>query len=284
MKKTILNRLILTLLLLFGLVLVFGGCEDEVYIVKPDHTPPSRPKGFYSVTGDEAVYLFWEENDEADFKEYRIYRSLKEDGPYYRIAITKIAKYVDQNNMENGITYFYKVTAKDENGNESYFSDMVFDTPRPEGIHWTLNDRFYKPSLSGFDFSGPEVVYWDDPQADIYLEYDDSLETFFLCVADTLTDIQDFGYTNSLDEVSWSPAEGWSNVGWVEVIRGHTYIIWTWNDHYAKLRVGKIEGDTKINFDWAYQVAPGNQELTPRPSRDENYLRAAMTSSKDGER
>lgn len=99
-----------------------------------------------------------------------------------------------------------------------------------------------------------------------------------------MTDIQDFGYTDSLDEVSWSPAEGWSNVGWVEVIRGHTYIIWTWNDHYAKLRVEGIVGDTKIYFDWAYQVAPGNQELTPRPSREENYLRAAMTLSKDSER
>jgi hypothetical protein len=138
-----------------------------------------------------------------------------------------------------------------------------------------MYDRFYKPSLSGFDFSEQEVLHWQDSHADIYLEYDDDLEAFFLCVANSQTDIQDFGYTDDLDGVNWSPLEGWSKVGWVEVIEGHSYIIWTADDHYAKLRVGEISGNTKIYFDWAYQIDGGNQELAPRPPRDQNYLRVA---------
>ena len=95
-------------------------------------------------------------------------------------------------------------------------------------------------------------------------------------VANDQTDIQDFGYTNSLDDVNWSPLEGWSKIRRVEVILGHSYIIWTAYDHYAKLRVGEIVGDTKIYFDWAYQIDRGNQELAPRPPHGENYLRVAV--------
>jgi len=268
------KKAFLILILVFGTVFLFGSCADEVYIVRPDYTPPSVPKGLYSVTADEAVYLYWYDNEEKDFKEYRIYRRVDGDDYYYRIAITKIAEYVDWD-VKNGFTYFYTVTARDRHGNESDFSEVAYDTPRPEGFE-RMYDRFYKPSLSGFDFSEPEVLHWQDSDADIYLEYDDYLETFFLCVADSLTDIQDFGYTDHLDDVDWSPLEGWSKVGWVEVIEGHSYIIWTAYDHYAKLRVGEIVGDTKIYFDWAYQIDRGNQELAPRPPHGENYLRVAV--------
>ena len=268
------TKVFLRLILLLGSVFIFTGCADEVYIVRSDHTPPSVPKGLYSVTADEAVYLYWEENDESDFKEYRVYRRVDGDDYYYRIAITKEAEYVDWD-VKNGTTYFYAVTARDRYGNESDFSKVAYDTPRPEGFDWQMYDRFYKPSLSGFDFSEQEVLHWQDSHADIYLEYDDDLEAFFLCVANSQTDIQDFGYTDDLDGVNWSPLEGWSKVGWVEVIEGHSYIIWTADDHYAKLRVGEISGNTKIYFDWAYQIDGGNQELAPRPPRDQNYLRVA---------
>ena len=31
--------------------------------------------------------------------------------------------------------------------------------------------------------------------------------------------------------------EGWSAVGWLELIVHHSYIIWTADDHYATIRV-----------------------------------------------
>ncbi|KPK99662.1 MAG: hypothetical protein AMJ91_07015, partial [candidate division Zixibacteria bacterium SM23_73_3] len=74
---------------------------------------------------------------------------------------------------------------------------------------------------------------------------------------------------------------GWSQVGWVEVILGHSYIIWTRDNHYAKLRVVGFTRSYGVIFDWAYQVDPGNQELAPRPPHGENYLRVAMTQTKD---
>lgn len=268
------KKIFLMLALVIGLTFIFSGCEDKEYVVRPDHTPPSRPKGIYSITADEAVYLYWEENDEGDFKEYRVYRKVEGNNNYYRIAITEKAEYVDQN-VANGITYYYAVTAKDENGNESDFSDVVNDTPRPEGFNRTLDDRFYKPSSAGFDFSASEVLDWEDADADIYLEYDSNLEAFFLCVANNQTDIQDFGYTDDLDDVNYSPEKGWSKVGWAEAILGHSFIIWTASNHFAKLRVNEMIDTTKIHFDWAYQIDAGNRELVPRPPHADNYLRIA---------
>ncbi len=274
------KKILLIMVLMIGSAFVFSGCEDDVYVMKPDHTPPSRPKGIYSITADRAVYIFWEENDEKDFAEYRVYRKTDpESNIYYHLATIDTSAYIDHN-VKNGNTYYYVVTAIDYDGNESDFSDRVQDTPRPEDFHWTLYDRFYKPSSSGFSFSGPEVLNWDDYYTDIYLEYDTDLETFFLCVANDQTDIQDFGYTKSLDDVDWAPAEGWSKVGWVEVITGHSYIVWTADDNYAKLRISEIVDNTRLTFDWAYQIDPGNQELAPRPSHSDNYLRVAVKKSK----
>ena len=274
------KKILLIMALVIGSAFVFSGCEDDVYVVKPDHTPPSRPKGIHSVTEDQAVYLYWEANDERDFSEYRIYRRTDpESNKYYHIATVNNSDYTDHN-VNNGDTYYYVVTAIDYDGNESDFSDVVQDTPRPEDTNWTLYDRFYKPASSGFSFSGPVIVDWDDYYADIYLEYDTDLETFFLCVANNQTDIQDFGFTDDLDDVDWAPAEGWSNVGWVEVIIGHSYIVWTADDNYAKLRIRQIIDNTRLTFDWAYQIDPDNQELAPRPLHSDNYLRVATRESK----
>jgi hypothetical protein len=269
------KKIIILILIGIGSVFIFSGCEEDVYIVRSDYTPPAVPKGVYSVTADKEVWIYWEPNEENDLAGYRIYRKTDANSnKYYHLATVDGPPYVDYE-VKNGKTYYYGMTAFDYDGNESDFSYIMYDTPRPEGFDWVMYDRFYKPSLSGFDFSEPEILHWEDEYTDIYLEYDDYLEAFFLCVANNQTDIQDFGYTEHLDDVDWSPLDGWSKVGWVEVIKGHSYIIWTWNDHYAKLRVSEIVGDVKIHFDWAYQEAPGNQELAPRPPHGENFLRVA---------
>jgi hypothetical protein len=220
------------------------------------------------------VYLFWDANDERDLKEYRVYRKEEGDTYYERIATVKVNEYVDWG-VRNGHTYLYTVTARDRDGNESDFSETAYDTPRPEGYSQIIHDYHRYPGLSGYDLSKFEVTRYDDSDADIYLDYDDYYEVYFLCVTDDATDIQDFGYTDELDDVNYSPSEGWSSIGWVEIILGHSYIIWTRDDHYAKLRVEGFTYSYGIVFDWAYQVDEGNQELAPRPKHAENFLKTA---------
>ena len=263
-------RSILTIFHLFlflGLVLFFLSCEDRVFVYEEDDTPPSVPKGLRSITGDEKVYLYWYENDEDDFKEYWIYKKL--DGEtYYRYYKTvkkaEKAEYVDYG-VKNGETYWYRVLAVDYAGNTSDLSDPTYDTPRPEGWNEMIFDFNHYPASSGFDFSQEEVVSWNDLRCDIYLEYVDGV--YYICVGDENTDIQGFGYTDSIQQIDMAPDTtiGWSALWCVEAIKGHCYIIWTRDDHYAKIRITDFTKSFGMLFDWAYQIDPGNPELKIRP-------------------
>lgn len=273
------TRKIWKLALALALLVLILSCEKKVYYYDYDEVPPSRPKGLYSITGDEAVYLYWEENDEEDLRGYVVYRSRDENGPYKPIATVSIEEYVDDE-VKNGFTYWYGVTAFDYDENESDLSYVTYDTPRPEGWDEIMHAYNVLPwvSVSGFDFSQGDVVPWDVARADIFLEYDGDYRVFFLWAADYQTDIQDFGYTDHIDDVDMAPYtdEGWSELGWVEVIKGHTYLVWTRNDHYAKLRVCDFSRSYGIFFDWAWQEAPGNPELKIRAPREQREINSKL--------
>lgn len=277
------RKIFFSIIFLIGLGFIFIGCKEKVYIVKPDHTPPSVPKGLYSITRNEEIRLRWEENDEEDFAEYWVYRAKEGDEYYRRIARTKIARFTDTN-LRNGTTYFYAVSAVDYDGNESDLSYETYDTPRPEGFDEDIHDYHKYPEVSGFDFSTGSVVSWNDPKADIFLEYDSYYGVYFLWRADEYIEIQDFGYTESLDDVNVAPDTtiGWSNLRWVEAILNHSYIIWDrYYDHYAKLRITNFIWSYGILFDWAYQIDEGNPELAPMPPYSDSNLRAAVRKSEE---
>jgi len=261
------KRIILILTILAGVIFLSYGCEKKVYVVEPDDTPPCIPKGVYSVTGNECIYIYWEENDEPDFKNYRIYRTLDPEDGFTYLVSTTVSQYTDLN-VSNGTTYYYIITAVDYSGNESEVSKAIYDTPRPEGFNETLYDMAVSPNNAGFFFGGQQVVPWNDLDCDIYL---DKVSGIFYLNTTEGTDIQDFGYTDDLDDINVAPdtSVGWSQLGYVEVILGHTYIIWTWDNHYAKLRITNIYTNY-IRFDWAYQTDAGNPELKVVPKRIAN--------------
>jgi hypothetical protein len=167
----------------------------------------------------------------------------------------------------------------------------VFDTPRPEG-NVQLFSRYFDAIHSGFAFSNLSVVPWDASTADVYIDHDtlffingpveDTVLVLFVNAADVLTDIQDMGFHESFDEVGWAPIVGWSDVRRFELIPGHIYVIWTWDERYAKMRVESISRETGwVNLRWAYQpIGPedtlANRELTPPPPpQDESGVTSA---------
>ena len=253
MKK---SKILLYLLIIGSLLVLSTSCSYE----GADNEPPAVPRGLRSITGDEEVMLVWYENTEPDLAGYRIYRSLTPTGYYYEIGETNFDYFLDYG-LINGQTYYYAVLAFDINGNESDLSyEIVYDTPRPEGYNDKVFDYYDYPDYAGWNFSAYSVVSYDHPACDFYYGYDDYLEAPYFYVGRPGGDIQDFGYTESLDEITYAPQNGWSSTGIVEVIIGHTYIFWTWDNHYAKFRVTAI-GPNYVVFDWAYQVDPGNPEL-----------------------
>ncbi len=265
-------------ILIIGLFLTFWGvfslgCDecDDCRVVAVGGTPPDAPQGVYSVTGDNAVYLYWIPSPEPDFDHYWVWRSDTEaEGPYERKWKTYDNHFVD-NTADNGYTYYYAVTAVDTRGNESedLSRELVFDTPRPDGCCVTVHDFRTAPSAAGFDFHDGRVRADEDYRTDIFFEYDPDYDAFFVWVEGDTTDIQDFGYTDDLDELGWAPDDGWARLPWLEAVEGHSYYVWTWDNHYAKFRIDELNYNNRTaTISWAFQEVPGLPELMPeRPER-----------------
>ncbi len=86
-------------------------------------TPPARPTGLTAVPGVGRVFLTWDENRERDIAGYRVYRSTKSGRNYILLTEKLLTRttYSDET-VENGVTYFYVITAVDQSGNESGWS------------------------------------------------------------------------------------------------------------------------------------------------------------------
>ena len=252
--------------LLLGL-LPAAGCvdldddDDHVVIASIDDEAPAAPSGVVSTTGDHEVRLVWNANTEPDLYGYRVYWSPTAEGPYEMIATTTVNRFLDLD-VDNGVTYFYAVTAVDEVGNESDLSrEIVHDTPRPEGFNlvlWDYNGPNWE--LSGYDFSAFVRRPFDVVETDIFFGVEDG--RLVMIGADELTDLQDAGFSELVD-LDWAPPAGWIPEDRVTLIEGHSYYVWTRNDHFAKFRVVALRPD-RVTIDWAYQVNKGNPELMPK--------------------
>jgi len=89
--------------------------------------PPS-PKAIKAEGGKGRITISWEAVSEAEITRYYIYR--KKAFRFKRIGVTRTITYTDAN-LRNGNTYRYKVTAVDNDGLESPFSQEVSATTAP---------------------------------------------------------------------------------------------------------------------------------------------------------
>lgn len=243
--------------------MVFSGCklEDDCWgsCYHVDTTPPSPPSNVQVVNGDGKVEVYWSMSPENDVAGYNIYSAFDYYGDYELIGSTYGTAYYD-NYVENGETYYYAVTAYDENNNESELSyDEAWATPRPEGFNASIFDYLNYPNNSGFSFTSYSAVPYDDETVDFFFENYEG--TYYINVYDD-TYLQDMGATRSLYDVEWAPEEGWIEEVYIRAIPGHTYVIWTWDNRFAKIRVKSISRDRMV-FDWAFQLDEGNPMLKP---------------------
>jgi hypothetical protein len=280
------NLFIIALIAFLSIGLV--GCEDDDCVGCDAYDPaPATPQGVYSVTGDEAVYIYFNGIYDRDVEEYWVYFSFDPVDDYEVIAVVParsnpdldllIYEYIDTD-VANGTTYHYAVAAVDYAGQVSELSaEAVFDTPRPEGLV-TLFPNSLQQSLSGFNLETQTVVYDTSSIADIFIDSVGGIH--YINVTDDLIDIQDLGYTSDFDEIGWAPEYGWSELGWIELIPEHTYVIWTADDHFAKMRLLGINPSGSVAFQWAYQPSTtdeGKFELAPpvdpeKPDHGTDYL------------
>jgi len=256
------SALVMTsMLALMGIV---AGCDDST--APRDLVAPAAPRGVATITGDRVVYVAWLANTEPDVAGYRIFEAPCADGdgcPYDAVGATTGTRFMVEG-LTNGETRHFAVAAFDHAGNESALSyDVVFDTPRPEGFDQVLTDATDLPETSGWDFSARAVRAFDDPLVDVYYVRSGSVDRVVAPFVDT--ELQDAGYATTLDAIDFAPASGWSPTGTAELVVGHCYVVRTFDDHYAKLRVTSLAAG-RAQMDWAYQVDPGNRELKAKPA------------------
>jgi len=270
-------------LAILGVALLCGGLglsgcndEDDCICCGSDRDAPSAPRGLYSITGDDRVTLVWLANPEPDVARYEVWWSTAYEGTYELIRSVPACGdcyWMDfhDNDAVNGETYFYAVSAVDHAGNESALSgEFVWDTPREDG-RATIGNALVPSEYAwaGFDLDAHAPVAADDGRAHFFYTFEASAGGFLWAGSDVpggqgLNEIQDMGYTADFDEIDFAPDNrGWSPSGTAEPIAGHTYVLLTSEDYYAKIRIDEDweEGEA-LSFRWAYQDAePFNRQL-----------------------
>jgi parallel beta-helix repeat protein len=116
-----------------------SNCTIEVTM---DTTSPESPKDFTVGFGEGSgeFKLSWKKNDD-DTVHYNVYRATSKDGDYQKVGVVEQSScgggsctYFDFD-LEEGVTYWYKINAVDEAGNESPFTAAVSS---PSGLEWWL--------------------------------------------------------------------------------------------------------------------------------------------------
>lgn len=258
-------------------MLFFTGCEDNWRsTLEPDYCPPSVPSGLLTSNGDGEVVIRWTPNYENDLSGYNVYASTAYNGRYHLIGSTRNNYYTDRD-AANGVKYYYAVTAYDFDGNESDMSyENVYGIGRPEGYNLALYDYHGFPLLAGYDFSQYKVLAYNTQNTDFYFERDTTNGNYYLVVWND-TDIKDMGTTRDIYDIAYAPTGGWSGTKDAVARPGHTYVIWTWDNHFAKVRINSISRD-RVTFDWAYQLVEGEPQL--RPAKDVRGLVASRKVSR----
>lgn len=251
------KSIFLIIISLIFLILIQSCDVHEVGYHEVDYDPPGPPTGVVVLNGDYRVDIYWDDNRESDLAGYNVFYSYSYDGKYTLIGSSSYNSFIDYDAV-NGETYYYAVTAYDYNGNESDLSrDVVYATPRPEGFNQAIFDYRRFPNNSGYSFSLYSVVSYDSIDVDFFFENFEGY--FYLNVWDD-TDIQDMGPTVDIYDIPTAPITGWSTTKDAVAVEGHTYVIWTWNNHFAKIRISSITSERMV-FDWTYQLAEGNRQL-----------------------
>lgn len=117
---------------------------------------------------------------------------------------------------------------------------------RPSKNQAVLKNADSFPGSAGFDFSEGTVLSADDSDVDMVLEQ--TAEGFTMFVPED-GDIQNLGRTNSIDDISTAPRNGWSEKKSVLLSVGHSYAVRTSDKKYYQFRVATVWEDSVL-FDW----------------------------------
>jgi hypothetical protein len=240
------------------------------------------PQGLRSISLNRAVQLSWSSNaydaSPTTFDVYRVYST-----PYdaargvcttaWVLEGTTVSDGFLAGNLPNGTSRCFTVSAISRTGQESQWSDARLDTPRFDARNAYVYATAARTDSSGFLFyeSGTQrtgvvsastrtdLDFTVQRHADgsLWLAPGRSTVTMLLYSTNAVADL------TSIDR---APAAGFGNVT-IEAVPGYAYVFRVDKAdgvHYAAVRLAYVARDYVV-FDWAYQSAVGNVELSKAP-------------------
>ncbi|RJP63824.1 MAG: hypothetical protein C4539_15565 [Ignavibacteriales bacterium] len=146
---------------------LIAGCERQSSSVNDnDELPPAVPAGvniFYSQDGK--IGIEWILNNEYDIKSYQVYRS-ENDSLHFRLIASAYQDYFVDDSLDYDTTYFYYITALDNDNNESEPSKFVSAKPANKNnpgkpAYPEINARNWLDSISIY------LSWANNPESDI---------------------------------------------------------------------------------------------------------------------
>ncbi len=106
--------------------------EQPIFFGDPnDKTPPAPPENLQVVSDVRQVHLTWQLSPDADVARQYIYRDTQPAPTTLLTNVLPDAQTYTDSAVEDGVTYYYRISAEDASGNESAFTDTQTATPMP---------------------------------------------------------------------------------------------------------------------------------------------------------
>jgi len=97
-----------------------------------DGVVPATPTGLAAADGNTNITLTWTANSESDLASYMVYGDTTTTPTALLITISSGTVIYSQTGLTNGTTYYYRISALDNAGNESAKTSVVNTNPRPQ--------------------------------------------------------------------------------------------------------------------------------------------------------
>lgn len=239
------------------------------------HLTLPAPDSLFSTSLNGAVELDWTDNAFASnpgaFKWYRVYSaSAVSDtlcGTDWVLEGATISPDFIVGVLTNGVTRCYGVSAIDTLGDESLWSPLREDTPRPDARNVALFPVETTPAQAGLEFwdgaSGFGLtVNGTSNSANFYVSQHADSSLWLVPVSASGTTMQSVGSVADLTSIDFAPASGYSSTS-LQAVTGSGYVFQVVTGaqvNYGAVRVTHV-GRTFLVLDWSFQTAAGNPEL-----------------------
>jgi hypothetical protein len=241
------------------------------------------PTGLLSTSLNAAIHLRWNSNavDAAHgtFDYYRVYSSSYDANrgvcnSDWSVEGTTVSDGFLSGNMTNGVSRCFAVSAVSRDGHESNWSDSRVDTPRFDARNAFVYATTVKKDSAAFSFFDDATKKLGLVGSSTRADLDFTVERHSdgsLWFAPARTGVTMMLYSNSpvleLASIDRAPASGFGSVT-IEALPGYAYVfrlVKADGVHFAAIRVAFVTADY-IVFDWSYQSASGNPELSRLPA------------------